>query len=86
MKKLIMDFRRQQRVHPPIHINRTTVETVKSFKFLGLHIIGNLKWSTHTNSVVKKAQQCLFNLRRLNKFVLAPKTLSWPHKCLQMHN
>ena len=36
-----------------------------------------LKWSTHTASVVKKAQQRLFNLRRLNKN---------PHKLLQMHN
>ena len=32
--------------------------------------------STHTDSLVKKAQQRLFNLRRLNKFVLSPKTLT----------
>jgi hypothetical protein len=38
---------------------------VKSFKFLGVHITDNLKWSTHTDSVVKKVQQSLFNLRRL---------------------
>jgi hypothetical protein len=35
---------------------------VESLKFLGVH---KLKWSTHTDSVVKKVQQCLFNLRRL---------------------
>jgi hypothetical protein len=27
---------------------------VDSFKFLGLHITDKLKWSTHTDSVVKK--------------------------------
>jgi hypothetical protein len=43
------------------------VERVKSFKFLCVHITDDLKWSLHTNSVVK-AQQRLFNLRRLKKF------------------
>jgi hypothetical protein len=31
--------------------------------------------------VVKKAQQCLFNLRRLKKFVMAPKTLTNCYRC-----
>jgi hypothetical protein len=56
-KELIRDFRRQQREHAPIHINGTAVEKVKSFKFLGVHINDNLKWSTHTDSVVKKVQK-----------------------------
>jgi hypothetical protein len=71
MKELIMD-RRQQREHAPIHIDRPAVEKVKSFKFLAIYITDHLKWSTHTDSVVKKAQECLFNLRRLKKFGLAP--------------
>ena len=69
-KEMIVDFRKQQREHPPIHIG-TVVERVVSFKFLGVHIT-----DTHTDSVVKKAQQCLFNLRRLKKFGLLPKTLT----------
>ena len=51
-----MDFRRQQREHAPIHIDRTAVESVKNFKFLGVHIPDNLKWSIHTDSVVKEAE------------------------------
>ena len=35
----------------------TVVEKVGSFKFLGVHITDKLKWSTHTDSGVKKAQQ-----------------------------
>jgi hypothetical protein len=81
MKELIMDFRKQQREHAPIHINRTTVEKVKRFKFLGVHITDNLKWTTHTNSVVKKPQQGLFIRRRLRNFGLAPKTLTNFYTC-----
>ena len=62
---MIVDFRKQQREHPPIHIDGTGVEKVESFKFLGVHITDKLKWSTHTDSVVKKVQRRHFNPRRL---------------------
>jgi hypothetical protein len=68
-KEMIVD-RKQQMEHPPIYIDGTTVEKVERFKFFGVHIIDKLKWSTHTDSVVKKTQQSLFNLRRLKKFGL----------------
>ena len=74
---LIVDFMRQQRAHTPIHIDEAAVEKVKSFKFLGVHITANLKWSIHTDSVVKKAQ----HLRRLKIFILAPKTLMNVYRC-----
>ena len=51
------------------------MEQVESFKFLCVHITDNLKWSTHADSVVKKAQYGLFNLRRLKNFGMDPKTL-----------
>ena len=60
------------------------MEKVESFKFLGVHITHithKLKWSTHTDNVVKKAQQCLFNLRRLKKFGFSPKTLTNFYRC-----
>ena len=72
---MIVDFRKQQE-HPPIHIDRTVVEKVESYKFLGVHITDKLKRSTHTDSVVEKTQQCLFNLRRLKKCGFSPKTLT----------
>jgi hypothetical protein len=43
--------------HLCIHVNGTAVENVESVKFLGIHIMDKEKWSTHTDSVVKKAQQ-----------------------------
>ena len=70
---MIVDFRKQQREHPTIHIDGTIVEKMESFKLLGVHITDKLKWSTHTDRVVK-AQERLFNLRKLKKFGLSPKT------------
>ena len=78
---MIVDFRKQQREHLSIHIVGTTVEKVESFKFLGVHITDKLNWSTHTDSLVKKAQQWLFNLRRLKEFGLSPKTLTNYYRC-----
>ena len=75
-REMIVEFRKQQRKHVPIHIEGTVVEKVESVKLLGVHITDKLKWSTHTDSVIKKAKQCLFNLRRLKKFGLSPKTLT----------
>jgi hypothetical protein len=79
---MIVDFSKQQREHPAIHIEGTAVEKVENFKFLGIHITYKLKWSTHADSVVKKAQRRLFNLRRLKKFGITQT----PDKLLQMHN
>ena len=59
----------------------TAVEKVESLKFLGVHITDKLKWSTHTDSMVKKAQQRLFNCRRLKKMGLSPKALTNFYRC-----
>ena len=55
-KELIVGFRKKQREHAPMHIDGTAVEKVESLKFLSINIIDDLKWYTHTDSVVKKAQ------------------------------
>ncbi len=47
-KELVVDFRRQSREHTPITIDKTPVERVNSFKFLGVHITEDLTWSAHT--------------------------------------
>ena len=82
-KELMVDFRKQQREHAPIHIDGAAVEKVESFKFHCVHITDDLKWSIHTDSVVKNARQLLFNLRRLKKCGLVPEN---HHNLLQLHN
>jgi hypothetical protein len=57
------------------------VEQVESFKFLGVHIINKLSWSKHTKTVVKRALQCLFPLRRLKIFGMGPRILNKFYSC-----
>ncbi|KAI4901552.1 hypothetical protein NFI96_006301 [Prochilodus magdalenae] len=79
-KELIVDFRKQERVHTPITINGAAVERVSSFKFLGVHITEELTWTEHTTRVVKKAQR-LFFLRRLKRFGMDPRILRTFYTC-----
>ncbi|KAK3512214.1 hypothetical protein QTP70_001111 [Hemibagrus guttatus] len=59
----IVDFRRNTPALPPLTIMNSTVSTVESFRFLGTTISQDLKWDTHIDSIVKKAQQRLYFLR-----------------------
>ncbi len=60
-KELIVDFRkRQQRPYTPLMISGTPVERVSSFKYLGVNISEDLKWTTHIQTQVKKARQRLY--------------------------
>ncbi len=80
-KELVVDFRRQSREHTPITIDKTPVEWVNSFKFLGVHITEDLTWSAHTDVVLKKTHQRLFFLRRLRKFGMSPSILRTFYTC-----
>lgn len=81
-KEMIVDFRRQRAdKHPPIFINNAEVEQVSSFKFLGVHITEDLSWTLHTDTVVKKARQRLYFLRKLRKFGLSTSILTNFYRC-----
>ena len=66
---------------PPILIDEAIVEQVESFKFLGVHITNKLTWSKHTKTVVKRARQNLFPLRRLKRFGKGPQILKRFYSC-----
>ncbi|XP_064869722.1 protein Niban 1-like [Oncorhynchus nerka] len=72
---MIVDYRKRRAEHAPIHIDKAVVEQVESFKFLGVHITNKLSWSKHTKTVMKRAQQCLFPLKRLEGFGMGPQIL-----------
>ena len=74
-KEVIVDHRNRRTEHIPILINGTVVEKVESFKFLSVHITNKLSWSKHTKTVVKRARQCLFPLRRLKRFGMGSQRL-----------
>ncbi|KAL0175546.1 hypothetical protein M9458_027876, partial [Cirrhinus mrigala] len=73
--EMIIDFRRNPPALTPLSIMDSTVATVEIFKFLGSVISQDLKWVTHINSIVKKAQQRLYFLRQLRKFNLPQELL-----------
>ncbi|KAI4883782.1 hypothetical protein NFI96_030485, partial [Prochilodus magdalenae] len=47
-KELTVDFKRKHTVHTPLTIHSNTVESMKSTKFLRVHIADDLTWTTHT--------------------------------------
>jgi hypothetical protein len=57
-----------------ILIDGAVVEQVES-------ITNKLEWSKHTNTVVKRAQQSLFHLRKLKIFGMGPEILKRFYSC-----
>ncbi|KAK1784721.1 hypothetical protein P4O66_003400 [Electrophorus voltai] len=81
-KELIVDgSKKQERHYQPVGISGTTVERVGSFRYLGVHILQDLSWSRHTNSLAKKARQRLYHLRCLRDFRLPSKVLRNVYTC-----
>ena len=78
---MIVDYRKRRTGHAPILIDRAVVEQVESFKFLGIHIPNKLTWTKHTKTVVKRARQNLFPLRRLKRFGKGPQILKRFYSC-----
>ena len=80
-KEMIMGYRKRRTEHAPILIDKAVVEQVVSFKFLGVHIANKLTWSMHTKTVVTRARQNLFPLRRLKRFGMGPQILKRVYSC-----
>lgn len=65
-KELIVDFKQTRREHDPIYINRTSDD----------HHRGSQMVHMHTNNMMRKAQQPLYNLWHLEKFSVSSSVLS----------
>ncbi|KAI3358831.1 hypothetical protein L3Q82_015229 [Scortum barcoo] len=77
-RSLFFKSRKIQPSHTPLLINNTAVEVVSSTKFLGK--TDDLTWSVNSASLVKRAQQRLYFLRRMKRAHLPP---AHPHYVLQ---
>jgi hypothetical protein len=80
-KEMIVDYRKRRTEHAPILIDGAVVERVESFKFLGVQFTNKLTWSKHTKTVMKRARQNLFPLRRLKRFDMGPQILKKFYSC-----
>ncbi|KAK3553710.1 hypothetical protein QTP70_007500 [Hemibagrus guttatus] len=73
--KMIVDFRKDPAPLPPVILCDSPVSSAESFRFLGTTITKELKWEQNIRSLTKKAQQRMYFLRQLKKFLLPVKML-----------
>lgn len=59
-----MRISRTSSVSSIYHIASTSLETVSSYKYLGIHITSNLSWADHISYVISNANRILGYLRR----------------------
>jgi hypothetical protein len=74
-KEIVVDYRKRSTEHVPILIDWAVVEQAESFKFLDVHINNKIECSKHTKTVVKRARQSLFPLRKRKRFGMGPEIL-----------
>ena len=58
-KEMVIDFRKNKSVIPPLEVNGHVFERVKSYKLFGMWIDDNLKWKTNVKYLVKKGSKTL---------------------------
>ena len=78
-KEMIVDFRRQEHSPGKTSIHNNEVEIVSKYKCLGTIFDDQLKWD-NTEEIVKKGQQRLYLLRKLNYFSVDQKILTLFYK------
>ena len=79
-KEMIVDFRRQEHSPGKTIIHNNEVEIVSKYKYLGTIFDDKLKWDDNTEEIVKKGQQRLYLLRKLNYFSVDQTILSLFYK------
>ena len=51
----------------PSYIGGCPIESVQSFKLLGMYLSSDIKWTTHCEYIIKRASKRLYILRQLRK-------------------
>ncbi|TWW75992.1 hypothetical protein D4764_13G0006540 [Takifugu flavidus] len=74
--EMIVDFRKVTAPLPPLALMDSPITIADSFRFLGTTITRDLKWEPTISSLIKKAQQRMFFLRKLRKLKLPPRMLA----------
>ena len=66
----------------PVRIKTEDVESVKTFKYLGTVLDSNLIFTTHIDTVCKKANQRMYLIRKLKTFDVDKKMLEMIYRSL----
>ena len=67
-KERIIDFRKNKTIVPETIIGNQPMPRVKSYKLLGIWLDDDMKWSTNTDYITKKAAKRLYLLRKLKNY------------------
>ena len=81
-KEQFFDFRQHKTDMKTAQIENKDVESVNSFKYLGIIIDQDLRFTTHAISLHKKCTQRLYILRKLRSFNVSKKTLKQVYNAL----
>ena len=75
-KEMLFDFLHYRLpIQSPLSIGAQAVESVESFKLLGVHFSRNLTWSVHCDKIIKKANKRLYIINQLRKAGYSTKEL-----------
>ena len=75
-KEVIFDFRSKKTSPPSLFIKGEEVEITDSYKYLGMTIDDKFTWNKHLDTIVKKANQRLYFLRKLRSFNIDKAVMS----------
>ena len=67
-KERCIDFRKKQRCPKPVYIKGEAVESVDTYKYLGVVFDSKLNWKENINSVLKKVNSRMYRMRKLRSF------------------
>jgi hypothetical protein len=81
-KEVVYDTRKNKCDPVPIIIKEDTVDIVNNFKYLGITLQDDLKWSVHTAAQVKKGNKRLYHVRCLQKLNVDPKIMCMFYNCV----
>lgn len=85
----LIDFHKQVTMHSTNYIGEevgnSSISFILLFYIFGVTKRNNLKWLTHVEDKVKKAQQCLYFLRRLSKTGISHCPDTFLQVCCRVH-
>ena len=74
-KEFIISFVKDPKLLDPLTVNSLHLESINTTKLLGVHLLSDLKWSTHVEAVCAKASRRLFALRSLKRSGISRRDL-----------
>ena len=81
-KEIIYDFRKHKVAHTPVVIKDDVVDVVTNFKYLGVSLQDDMRWSSHIAVQVKKCNKRLYHVRCLHKLNVDSKIICMFYNCV----